>query len=114
MSYLKKRALRLSRLFIKIEGNDSYASDREHLELYTETHWPIADNSFQIRLSDIILLSDVAAILYKEGSRTGFENRHIKFTLSAGNMNFTISPDTYSIDDLNTKLKVAVLQYKQS
>ena len=29
-------------------------------------------------------------------------------------MNFTISPDTYSIDDLNTKLKVAVLQYKQS
>ena len=29
-------------------------------------------------------------------------------------MNFTISPDTYSIDDLNTKVKVAVLQYKQS
>ena len=42
---------------------------REHLELYTETHCPIADNSFQIRLvrKDIILLSDAAAILYKEG-----------------------------------------------
>ena len=69
LSYLRKRALRLSRLFIKIEDSDSYASEREHLELYTETHCPIADNSFQIRLvrKDIILLSDAAAILYKEG-----------------------------------------------
>ena len=47
----------------------------------------------------------VSVIFYKAGVRTGVENnRFIKFSLSAG---------TYSIDDFNTKIKVAVLQERQ-
>ena len=52
-----------------------------------------------------ILLSNIAVIFYKAGSRTGVEdNKFIKFTLSAG---------TYSIDDFNAKIKIAVLQERQ-
>ena len=44
-------------------------------------------------------------IFYKAGSRTGVEdNEFIKFTLSTG---------TYSIDDFNAKVKVAVLQERK-
>ena len=44
-------------------------------------------------------------IFYKAGSRTAVEdNNFMKFTLPAG---------TYSIDDFNTKVKVAVWQEKQ-
>ena len=44
-------------------------------------------------------------ILYKTGKRTGVENtKFISFNLSAG---------TYSIDDFNAKIKVAILQQRQ-
>ena len=44
-------------------------------------------------------------ILYKAGKRTGVENtKFISFNLSAG---------TYSIDDFNAKIKVAILQQRQ-
>ena len=42
----------------------------------------------------IILLSDTAVILYSAGSRTVLQDRHMKYTLSAG---------TYSIGDFNGK-----------
>ena len=48
--------------------------------------------------------SDGAVILYGAGLCTGFEERHTKFTLSAG---------TYSVEDFNTKIKAAVLQQRQ-
>ena len=57
-----------------------YTPYKEHFDLYTETHCPIAVNS------------------------TGAEDRHIKFTLSAG---------IYSIDDFNAQVKVVVLQQRQ-
>ena len=51
---------------------------------------------------DIILVSSVSLIFFKAGTRTGVENnRFIKFSIPAG---------TYSIDDFNEEIKVAVLQ----
>ena len=85
----------------------TYTSCKEHCDLYTEIHGSIAVNSYQIGLAqkDIILLSSVSVIFYKTGARTSVENnRFIKFSLSAG---------TYSIDDFNAKIKVAVLQERQ-
>ena len=85
----------------------TYTSYKEHCDLYTEIHGSTAVNSCQIGLAqkDIILLSSVSVIFYKAGARTGVENnRFIKFSLSAG---------TYSIDDFNAKIKVAVLQERQ-
>ena len=44
-------------------------------------------------------------MVYKAGKRTGVENtKFISFNLSAG---------TYSIDDFNAKIKVAILQKRQ-
>ena len=85
----------------------TYTSYKEHCDLYTEIHGSIVVNSCHIGLAqkDIILLSSVSVIFYKAGARTGVENnRFIKFSLSAG---------TYSIDDFNAKIKVAVLQERQ-
>ena len=85
----------------------TYTLYKEHNDLYTEIHGSIAVNSCQIKLpqKDIILLSSISVIFYKAGARTGVENnRFIKFSLSAG---------TYSIDDFNAKIKVAVLQQRQ-
>ena len=85
----------------------TYTSYKEHCEPYTEIQGSIAANSCQIGLTqkDIILLSSVSVIFYKAGARTSVENnRFIKFSLSAG---------TYSIDDFNAKIKVAVLQERQ-
>ena len=85
----------------------TYTSYKEHCDLYTEIHGSIAVNSCQIELpqKDIILLSSISVIFYKAGARTGAENnRFIKFSISAG---------TYSIDDFNAKIKVAVLQERQ-
>ena len=85
----------------------TYTSYKEHCELYTEIHGSIAVNSCHVELAqkDIVLLSCVSVIFYKTGARTGVENnRFIKFSLSAG---------TYSIDDFNAKIKVAVLQERQ-
>ena len=85
----------------------TYTSYKEHCDLYTEIHGSIAVNSCQIELAqkDIILLSEVSAVVYKAGKRTGAENtKFIHFNLSVG---------TYSIDDFNAKIKVAILQQRQ-
>ena len=85
----------------------TYTSYKKHCDLYTEIHGSIAINSCQIRLAqkDIILLTEVSIVIYKAGKRTGAENdKFIHFNLSAG---------TYSIDDFNAKIKVAILQQRQ-
>ena len=67
-------------------------------------HGSIAVDSCQIERpqKDIILLSEVSIVVYKAGKRTGVENtKFISFSLSAG---------TYSIDDFNAKIKVAILR----
>ena len=78
----------------------TYRSYKEHFELYTESHGPIAVTSSQIEpvRKDIILLSDVAVMLYKACSRTGVKNKHVKFA---------------SVDYFNGKFKVAVTKQKQ-
>ena len=81
----------------------TYTSCKEHCDLYTEIHGSIAINNCQIEPAqkDIILLSKVSIIVYEAGKRTGVENtKFISFNLSAG---------TYSIDDFNAKIKVAIL-----
>ena len=50
---------------------------------------------------DIILLSKVSIIVYEAGKRTSVENT--KF------ISFNLSASTYSIDDFNAKIKVAIL-----
>ena len=85
----------------------TYTSYKKDCDLYTEIHGSNAVNSCQIDLSqkDIILLSEVSIMIYKAGKRTGIENtKFIYFNLSAG---------TYSIDDFNAKIKVAILQKRQ-
>ena len=85
----------------------TYTLYKEHCELYTEIHGSIAVNSCQIELAqkDIILLSNASIIVYRTGKRTSVENnKFIHFNLSAG---------TYSIDDFNGKIKVAILQKRQ-
>ena len=85
----------------------TYTSYKEHCYLYTEIHGSIAVNSCQIELAqkDTILPSSVSIIVYKANKRTGAENnKFIHFNLSAG---------TYSIDDFNGKIKVAILQKRQ-
>ena len=84
----------------------TYTPYKEHCELYTEIHGSIAVSDSQIWLFKkyMILLSNAVAICYKPGSRTGVEDKFIKFNQSAG---------SYSIDDFNEKAKVAVLQERQ-
>ena len=85
----------------------TYISYKESCDLYTVIHGSIAVNSCQIELpqKDIILLSEISIMIYKGGKCTGVENdKFIHFNLSAG---------TYSIDDFNAKIKVAILQQKQ-
>ena len=85
----------------------TYTSYKEHCDLYTEIHGSIAVNSCQIELAqkDIILLSNASIIVYRTGKRTSVENnKFIHFNLSAG---------TYSIDDFNAKVKIAILQQRQ-
>ena len=85
----------------------TYTSYKEHCDLYTEIHGSITVNSCQIELAqkDIILLSNVSIILYKAGKRTDVENN--KF------MHSNLLASTYSIDDFNAKIKVAILQKRQ-
>ena len=85
----------------------TYTSYKEHCDLYTEIHGSIAVNSCQIELAqkDIILLSNVSIIICKAGKRTGVGNK--KF------IHFSLSVGTYSIDDFNAKIKVAILQERQ-
>ena len=85
----------------------TYASYKEHCDLHTDIHDSIAVDSCQIELpqKDIILLSKVSVIVYKAGKRTCIENTSfISFNLSAG---------SYSIDDFNAKVKIAILQKRQ-
>ena len=85
----------------------TYTLYKEHCQLYTEIHGSIAVNSCQIELAqkDIILLSNASIIVYRTGKRTSVENnKFIHFNLSAG---------TYSIDDFNAKIKVAIFQQRQ-
>ena len=52
-----------------------------------------------------ILLSNVSIIIYKTGKRTGLKNNKlVHLNLSAG---------SYSTDDFNAKIKVAILQKRQ-
>ena len=84
-----------------------YTSYKEHCDIYTEIYGSIVVNSCQVELAqkDIILLSEVSIVVYKDGKRTGIENtKFLSFNLSAG---------TYSIDDFNAKIKVAILQKRQ-
>ena len=85
----------------------TYTSYKEHCDLYTEIHGSIAVNSCQIELAqkDIILLSKVSISVYKAGKRTSVENKKI--------IHFNLSSGTYSIDDFNAKIKVAILQQRQ-
>ena len=81
----------------------TYTSYKKHCDLYTEIHGSIAVDSCQIEppQKDVILLSEVSIVVYKTGKRTGVENtKFISFNLSAG---------TYSIDDFNAKIKLAIL-----
>ena len=85
----------------------TYKSYKEHCELYTEIHGSIAINSCQIEIARkyIILLSKVSIVIYKAGKRTGVEN--IKF------IHFNLLVGTYSSDDFNAKVKIAILQQRQ-
>ena len=85
----------------------TYISYKEHCDLYTEIHGSIAVNSCQIELAqkDIILLSKVSIIVYKAGKGPGVENT--KF------ISFNLSASTYSVDNFNAKIKVAILQQRQ-
>ena len=85
----------------------TYTLYKEHCELYTEIQCSIAVNSCEIELvqKDIMLLSNVSIIVCKVGKRTGMENNKFIF--------FNISVGTYSINDFNAKIKVAILQKRQ-
>ena len=89
---------------MKVLTNTLY---KKYCELYTEIHGSIAVNSCQIKLAqkDIILLSNVSTIVFKAGKRTGEENK--KF------IHFNLSKGTYLIDDVISKIKVAILQKRQ-
>ena len=85
----------------------TYTLFKEHCDLYNEIHGSIAVHSCHVGVAqkDIILLSKASLIVYKAGKKTGATNTEfIKFTLSEG---------TYSIDDFNAKIKIAILQEKQ-
>ena len=74
----------------------TFTSYKEHCELYTIIHGLIAVRGCQIGLARKDIISDTAMItvmLYEAGSCVGIGDRQVKFTLSA---------ETYSIDDLNT------------
>ena len=85
----------------------TYTSYKRHCDLCTESHGSITVKSCQMELpqKDIILLSEISIVVYKASKRTSVENtKFISFNLSAG---------TYSIDDFNVKIKVAILQKRQ-
>ena len=92
------------RLFNKNEGTDLYIIQRTLQDVRWNSWLNIAVNSCQIELAQkhIILLLNDSIILYKAGKRTDVENN--KF------MHSNLLASTYSIDDFNAKIKVAVLQ----
>ena len=85
----------------------TYTSNKEHCDLYTDSHNLIVLSICQIELAqkDIILLSKASIVVYKAGKDTSVEDtKFISLNLLAG---------TYSIDDFNAKIKVAILQERQ-
>ena len=85
----------------------TYTSYKEHCDLYTKIHGSIAVNSCQVELTqkDVVLLSEVSIIVYKAGKHNSVENTEF--------MHFNLSAGTYSIDDFNANIKVAILQQRQ-
>ena len=85
----------------------TFTSYKEHYDLYPEINSSIIVHSCQIRLAqkDIILLSKDPITTYKAGKPTGVENRNLIY--------FSIPVGTYSIDDVNTKIKEFLLQQRQ-
>ena len=85
----------------------TYTSYNEHNDLYTKIHGSIDIHGCQVGIAqkDISLLSKASLIVYKAGKQTGVTNtKFMKFTLSGG---------TYSFNDFNAKIKVAILQQIQ-
>ena len=85
----------------------TYTSYKEHCDLYTDNHGSIAVNSWQTEFAqkDITLLSKASITVYEAGKRTGAEDtKFVSLSLSAG---------TYSIDDFNAKINVAILQQRR-
>ena len=85
----------------------TYTSYREHCKLYAEIHGSTTVNGCQVEHEqrDTILLSKVPIIFYRASKSTGVENnKFIHFNLSAG---------AYSIDNFNTKIRVAISQQRQ-
>ena len=85
----------------------TYTSYNEHYDLYSKIDGSIAIHSCQVSIAqkDIILLLKASLKVYMAGKQTGVTNTEfIKFTLSEG---------AYSIDDLNAKIKIAILQQRQ-
>ena len=85
----------------------TYTSYKEHCDLNTRIRGSIAVNRCQVDLAqkEIILLSKAPLIVYKAGKRTSVTNTDHK--------GFTLSEGTYSIDDFNPKIKIAILQQRQ-
>ena len=85
----------------------TYTLYKEHYDLYIKIHGSIAVNSCQIELAqkDIILMSKVSILVCKAGKGPGVENT--KF------ISFNLSASTYSVDNFNAKIKVAILQQRQ-
>ena len=84
-----------------------YTSYNEHNDLYTKIHGSIAIHGCQVGIAqkDISLLSKASLIVYKAGKQGSVtDTEFMKFTLSGG---------TYSIDDFNAKIKIAILQQIQ-
>ena len=85
----------------------TYTTCKEYNDLYTKIQGLIAVNGCHVGLAqkDIILLSKSSLIVHKVGKRTSVTNTEfIRFALSGG---------TYSIDDFNAKIKMAILQQRQ-
>ena len=83
----------------------AYTSYKQYYDLYTEIQGSIAVNSCQIVFAQKdILLSKATLIVYKAGKTTGVKNTEY--------ISLTLSEDTYSIDDFNAKIKIAILQHR--
>ena len=82
---------------MKVLAHKSY---KEHCDVYTDIHGSIAVNRCQIKLAQKMLFYYQVSL-----KRTGVENsKFISFNLSAG---------TYSTNDFNAKIEVAILQQRQ-
>ena len=85
----------------------TYTTYKEHNDLYTKIQASIAVNGCQVGLTQkyIILQSKASLMVYKASKKPGVTNTEF--------IGFTLSEDTYSIDDFNAKIKIAILQQRQ-